>query len=279
MRRVIEGADIDEPWIRLILRGETTWKMRGTACHQKGQLALIRKEADRSLVSRTARYRCLPSRTRIAPRNQDTAFRWPGRRKLSLTYGGHLRSSTKRSRWIAQSPTTIAPVPGFGSISIQSLPRPSWHRPARSTPPCGRCRFTRAHPPLMSYVRRLHRPFPAGAQRCKGGSTGTWPTRHFPRRTMRTSISVCVRSSTSSRPRQSVGRTRRRWLIGFGPSANSPAARWTPKLRVQTAIACRRARRISPFTIERRPKTFLHNRARGVATRSSSAATVRTYTL
>ncbi|QGY03385.1 hypothetical protein MMSR116_16915 [Methylobacterium mesophilicum SR1.6/6] len=34
---------IDEPWIGLILRGEKTWEMRRTACHQKGQIALIRK--------------------------------------------------------------------------------------------------------------------------------------------------------------------------------------------------------------------------------------------
>ena len=34
---------IDEPWIGLILSGKKTWEMRKTACHHRGQIALIRK--------------------------------------------------------------------------------------------------------------------------------------------------------------------------------------------------------------------------------------------
>ena len=34
---------IDEPWIGKILRGEKNWEMRKTACHLRGQFALIRK--------------------------------------------------------------------------------------------------------------------------------------------------------------------------------------------------------------------------------------------
>jgi len=34
---------IDEPWIGLILRGEKTWEMRKTACHQRGLIGLIKK--------------------------------------------------------------------------------------------------------------------------------------------------------------------------------------------------------------------------------------------
>jgi hypothetical protein len=39
----LKGLVIDEPWIGLILRGEKTWEMRKTACHQRGMIALIRK--------------------------------------------------------------------------------------------------------------------------------------------------------------------------------------------------------------------------------------------
>ncbi len=39
----MKGLVIDEPWIGKILRREKTWEMRKTACHQRGQIALIRK--------------------------------------------------------------------------------------------------------------------------------------------------------------------------------------------------------------------------------------------
>lgn len=39
----MKGLVIDEPWIGKILRREKTWEMRKTACHQRGQVALIRK--------------------------------------------------------------------------------------------------------------------------------------------------------------------------------------------------------------------------------------------
>ena len=39
----LKALVIDEPWIGKILRGEKTWEMRKTACHHRGQIALIRK--------------------------------------------------------------------------------------------------------------------------------------------------------------------------------------------------------------------------------------------
>lgn len=39
----MKGLVIDEPWIGKILRGDKTWEMRKTACHQRGRVALIRK--------------------------------------------------------------------------------------------------------------------------------------------------------------------------------------------------------------------------------------------
>lgn len=56
---------IDEPWIGKILRGEKTWEMRKTACHQRGRIALIRKGS--GLVVGTADL--IDSLSRIVSRN------------------------------------------------------------------------------------------------------------------------------------------------------------------------------------------------------------------
>ncbi|KQQ15546.1 hypothetical protein ASF59_14570 [Methylobacterium sp. Leaf121] len=74
---------IDEPWIGLILRGEKTWEMRRTACHQKGQIALIRKgsgqvvgfaDCEGSLPALADAYRAAEPRHRIPVDRQTQAF-------------------------------------------------------------------------------------------------------------------------------------------------------------------------------------------------------------
>jgi len=39
----LKALIIDEPWLGLILSGKKTWEMRKTACHHRGQIALIKK--------------------------------------------------------------------------------------------------------------------------------------------------------------------------------------------------------------------------------------------
>ncbi|CAO4172090.1 hypothetical protein [Methylorubrum aminovorans] len=76
---------IDEPWIGLILRGEKTWEMRRTACHQKGQIALIRKgsgqvvgvadcEGSLPALADADAYRAAEPRHRIPVDRQAQAF-------------------------------------------------------------------------------------------------------------------------------------------------------------------------------------------------------------
>jgi hypothetical protein len=118
---------IDEPWIGLILKGEKIWEMRKKTCHQRGQIALIRKGSghvvgvatlvdslaplmDRESYAATERFH------RIPPDRQERAFADGWRTPWVLSNACGLRRPVPYSHpsgaviWVNLAPEVVSQI-------------------------------------------------------------------------------------------------------------------------------------------------------------------------
>lgn len=120
---------IDEPWITEVLSGRKIWEMRKTACHYRGQIALIRKGSGQVVgvaevvdslppIESLKDYAASRNRHRIPPEYQNKAFAdgwrcpWVLKNATSLTPPVSYRHPRGAVIWVNLDPNVAAAVSG-----------------------------------------------------------------------------------------------------------------------------------------------------------------------